>query len=80
MSQHGTLGVQVRKLVDSAIAWPDHAMVVLHSDGITSRWNIDGARGILQQDPTLIAGWLLRGGLRGRDDATVVVDQAAPEQ
>jgi len=80
MSQHGTLGVQVRKLVDASYPWPDHAMVVLHSDGITSRWNIDGARGILQQDPTLIAGWLLRSGLRGRDDATVVVIKRAREQ
>ncbi|MET0542946.1 MAG: SpoIIE family protein phosphatase, partial [Variovorax sp.] len=80
MSQHGTLGVQVRKLVDASYPWPDHAMVVLHSDGITSRWNIDGARGILAQDPTLIAGWLLRSGLRGRDDATVVVIKRAREQ
>ncbi|WP_218509377.1 ATP-binding SpoIIE family protein phosphatase [Variovorax sp. dw_308] len=77
MSQHGTLGVQIRKLADTSYPWPEHAMVVLHSDGINSRWNIDGALGILQQDPTLIAGWLLRSGLRGRDDATVVVIKRA---
>ncbi|MEJ8858147.1 ATP-binding SpoIIE family protein phosphatase [Variovorax robiniae] len=80
LSQHGTLGVQIRKLSDASYPWPDHAMVVLHSDGITSRWNIDGARGVLQQDPVLIAGWLLRNNLRGRDDATVVVIKRAREQ
>ncbi|MEJ8826099.1 ATP-binding SpoIIE family protein phosphatase [Variovorax humicola] len=80
MSQNGTLGVQVRKLADTPYAWPAHAIVVLHSDGITTRWNFDDAKGVLQQDPVLIAAWLLRGNRRGRDDATVVVVRRAWEQ
>ena len=40
MSQHGTLGVQIRKLQDVRYAWPDHSIVVLHSDGLATRWNL----------------------------------------
>lgn len=73
MSQHGTLGVQIRKLQDVSSAWPDHAIVVLHSDGLMTRWSLQGVGGLLQCDPAVIAGWLLRDFTRGHDDVTVVV-------
>ena len=73
MSQHGTLGVQIRKLQDVTTAWPDHSIVVLHSDGLATRWNLKDVGGLLQCDPAVIAGWLLRDHTRGRDDVTVVV-------
>ncbi|HEX4510137.1 MAG TPA: ATP-binding SpoIIE family protein phosphatase [Burkholderiaceae bacterium] len=72
-SQNGTLGLQIRKLHDMAYEWPEHALVILHSDGVTTRWSFDDAPGLLQCDPAVIAGWLLREHARGRDDATVVV-------
>jgi len=73
MSQHGTLGVQVRKLQDVSYAWPDHSIVVLHSDGLITRWNLKEVGGLLQCDPAVIAGWLVRDYTRGHDDVTVVV-------
>ncbi len=73
MSQHGTLGVQIRKLQDVTTAWPDHSIVVLHSDGLATRWNLKDVGGLLQCDPAVIAGWLLRDHTRGHDDVTVVV-------
>ena len=73
MSQHGTVGVQIRKLQDMSYAWADHSIVVLHSDGLTTRWNLKDAGGLLQCDPAVVAGWLLREHTRGRDDVTVVV-------
>ena len=73
MSQHGTLGVQIRKLQDVTTPWPDHALVVLHSDGLITRWNLKDVGGLLQCDPAVIAGWLLRDYTRGHDDVTVVV-------
>lgn len=76
--QHGTLGVQVRRLQDMRYEWPDHAVLVLHSDGIQSRWKLDDVPGLLQAGPTCLAAWILRDHLRGRDDATVVV--AAPRR
>ena len=73
MSQHGTLGVQIRRLQDVSYPWPDHTIVVLHSDGLLTRWNLKDAGGLLQCDPAVIAGWLLREYTRGHDDVTVVV-------
>ncbi|CAG1018342.1 Serine/threonine-protein kinase RsbT [Burkholderiaceae bacterium] len=73
LSQHGTVGLQIRRLQDVRHAWADHAVLVLHSDGIVSRWSVPHAAGLLQCDPAVIAGWLIRDHLRGRDDATVVV-------
>ena len=73
MSQHGTLGAQIRRLQDVRYDWPDHSLLVLHSDGLVTRWNLQDAGGLLQCDPAVIAGWLLRDHTRGHDDVTVVV-------
>ena len=73
LSQHGTLGVQIRSLSDQACPWPPHACVVLHSDGLGTRWQLGPDAALLQCDPGVIAAWLWRDHVRGRDDATVVV-------
>ena len=73
MSQHGTLGVQIRRLQDVHYPWPDHSLLVLHSDGLLTRWNLKEVGGLLQCDPAVVAGWLLRDYTRGHDDVTVVV-------
>lgn len=73
LSQHGTLGLQIRRLQDVVYDWPAHAVLVLHSDGIVTRWSLEDTPGLLQADPAVIAGWILRDHLRGKDDATVVV-------
>ena len=73
MSQLGTLGVQIRRLQDVNYAWPDHSIVVMHSDGLLTRWNLKDVGGLLQCDPAVIAGWLVREATRGHDDVTVVV-------
>lgn len=73
MSQHGTVGMQIRKLQDVPYEWPPHAVVVLHSDGFTTRWNLGDAADVLQHHPALVAAWIARDQVRGRDDATLVV-------
>ena len=72
-SQLGTVGVQIPRLKDTQCEWPAHAVFVLHSDGLTTRWSLGAALGILQHHPTVIAAWLIRDHCRGPDDATVVV-------
>lgn len=72
-SQHGTVGVQIPRLQDMQCEWHAHAVFVLHSDGLTTRWSLGAALGILQHHPTVIAAWLIKDHCRGRDDATVVV-------
>jgi anti-sigma regulatory factor (Ser/Thr protein kinase) len=73
MSQHGTAGVQARRAQEVAYEWPAHAVVVLHSDGFLTRWTLNEARGVLRHHPAVIAGWIARENIRGRDDATIVV-------
>lgn len=73
LCQPGTLGVQIRRLQDAVHDWPEHAILIMHSDGIVTRWNLADEPGLLQCDPLLIAAWILRDHCRGRDDATVVV-------
>lgn len=73
ITQHGTAGMQIRKPDITSLALPAHALVVLHSDGIETRWTVERIRPLLQRDPTLVAAVLLRDHTRHRDDATVVV-------
>lgn len=73
LSQHGTIGVQIRRVEEIVADWPPHAAVVLHSDGIEGRWKPELIHPLLTHDPALIAAVLVRDHFRGRDDATVVV-------
>lgn len=73
MSQHGTVGLQMRRVQAMACTWGGHALAVLHSDGIATRWSLAGAPGLLQASAIVVAAWILHHHLRGRDDATVVV-------
>ena len=73
LSQSGTVGIRIREPEALEYAWPDHAILVLFSDGLQSRWTLANAIGVLQCDPTVIAAWLVREHLRGPDDCTVVV-------
>jgi anti-sigma regulatory factor (Ser/Thr protein kinase) len=55
---------------------PD-AVVVLHSDGLTDRWDLARYPGLLRRGPLVIAGTLLRDAGVRRDDAGVLVVRAA---
>jgi anti-sigma regulatory factor (Ser/Thr protein kinase) len=73
LTQSGTAGMQIRRPEVNTMALPDHTLVILHSDGIETRWTADRLRPLLQRDPTLVAAVLLRDHTRHRDDATIVV-------
>ena len=73
LGQHGTVGVQMRSVQELDVPWPAHAVLVVHSDGIESRWQPQLLAPALAHDPAVAAALLLRDHCRGRDDATVVV-------
>jgi hypothetical protein len=73
VTQHGTAGLQIRQPEETASALPPHALVIVHSDGIDTRWRADRILPVLKKDPALVAAILLRDHTRHRDDATVVV-------
>lgn len=72
VSLNGTAGVEVRKISEFTYPWPEDAVLVLHSDGLSSRWNIDHYPGLVSRHPTVIAGVLYRDHDRGHDDVTVL--------
>ena len=72
-SQNGTVGLQLRKVQPFDYEWPPRGLLVMHSDGISNRWQLDTYPGLAQRHPAIVAGVLWRDFGRGRDDATIVV-------
>lgn len=53
--------------------WSDGSWLIMHTDGISERWNAQELSGALDRDPAIVAGWLLGRHVRRRDDACVLV-------
>jgi hypothetical protein len=72
-SHPGIVGAQFRKA--HAFDYPHVAgkLLVMHSDGLQSRWRLGDYPGLWQRHPAVIAALLHRDYCRGRDDATVLV-------
>jgi anti-sigma regulatory factor (Ser/Thr protein kinase) len=75
-SQNGTLGLHMRKTQQLDYEWPERALLIMHSDGVSNRWSLDAYEGLISRHPAVVAAVLLRDFGRGRDDATVVVVRA----
>jgi anti-sigma regulatory factor (Ser/Thr protein kinase) len=73
VSHHGTAGHVARRIEEFTYPWRRGALLVLHSDGLTSHWSLDRYPGLAGRDPTLIAAVLYRDFRRTRDDTSVVV-------
>ena len=73
VSYNGIVGHEYRKLSEFSHPWKPGSVLLLHSDGIGTQWDLTRYPGILARDPSLIAGVLYRDYTRGRDDATIVV-------
>lgn len=73
VSHAGTLGHVMRRVQEFAFDFPTGALLILHSDGLTTRWSSADYPGLLTRHAGLIAGVLYRDHERGRDDVTVVV-------
>jgi anti-sigma regulatory factor (Ser/Thr protein kinase) len=77
VSHNGTLGVATSRIQEFKSEWPSDGVLVVHSDGLHSRWDLTSYAGLLARHPAMIGGALLRDFRRQRDDATVVVVKAA---
>ena len=76
VSHPGTLGHQARTFRDYSYPWDDDSVLVMHSDGLATHWNVDGLNGLLRRHPAVVAAVLYREFSRGRDDVTVLVARA----
>jgi anti-sigma regulatory factor (Ser/Thr protein kinase) len=75
VSMSGTAGHSVAKFQQFSYPWEQNSMLIMHSDGLMTRWNIDQYPGLASRHPALIAAVLYRDFVRGRDDATVLVSR-----
>jgi anti-sigma regulatory factor (Ser/Thr protein kinase) len=73
VSLPGIVGQQKRDSREFAYPMPPGSLVVLHSDGLTDRWNLDDYPGLAEHTPIVIAATLLRDAGKRRDDAAVLV-------
>ncbi|GAA3811855.1 ATP-binding protein [Sphaerisporangium flaviroseum] len=78
ISVPGIAGHKARTFREFEYELPQHAVVVLHSDGLTERWSLAAYPGLLRHTAHVIAGTLLRDRAVHRDDACVLTvrDQA----
>jgi anti-sigma regulatory factor (Ser/Thr protein kinase) len=74
VSMNGTAGMEGGRTVfrEFSYPWPEDAVLVLHSDGVASHWDLGDYPGLAGRGPSLIAGVLFRDCCRGNDDATVM--------
>ena len=74
---NGKAGIAVVNLRDGwEVDWNADSLLVMHSDGLATRWQLDKYPGLAMRHPALIAGVLYRDFSRGRDDVTVLVASA----
>jgi len=77
VSHNGTLGHVMARVQEFKVEWPKDGILIMHSDGLQSRWDLSRYPGLLARQPALIAGVLLRDFRRERDDASVLVVKGA---
>ena len=73
VSHNGTAGINTPQIEETTYPWPEDGLLVMHSDGLATRWSLDDYLGLRGRDPALIAGVLFRDHNRERDDSTVAV-------
>lgn len=73
VSMNGTAGHSVGKIQQFSYPWEAGSVLIMHSDGLGARWNVEQYPGLLSRHPGLLAGVLFRDFCRRRDDATILV-------
>jgi anti-sigma regulatory factor (Ser/Thr protein kinase) len=76
VSHNGTLGHILARIQEFKVEWPRRAVLIMHSDGLQTRWDLSKYPGLLARRPAVIAGVLFRDFRRQRDDASVLVAKA----
>jgi len=74
VSHNGTLGLHQRPAKQLEYSVDPGALLIMHSDGVSARWDLKQHPDLVRAHPAIIAAALDRDhGRGGRDDATVVV-------
>ncbi len=73
ISHNGIVGTNMLKTQEFAHAWQEDALVIMHSDGIGTKWALENYPALERCHSAVIAAVIHRDFTRGRDDATIVV-------
>jgi anti-sigma regulatory factor (Ser/Thr protein kinase) len=76
VSLPGIVGHQVREMREFTYVLPAGGLLVLHSDGLSDRWDAADYPGLTDHSPAVIALTLLRDAAKRRDDAAIIVARA----
>lgn len=79
-SHNGIVGHQMQRVQEFSFPWNADSILVMHSDGLKSSWDLKPYPGIWNKHPGLIAGMLYRDFSRERDDVTVLVAKNRSEE
>jgi hypothetical protein len=74
----GIVGHKLRPVQDLVYEVEPDAWVVMHSDGLTEKWDLDRYPGLLSCSPLVVAATVMRDAAVRRDDASVLVCPGAP--
>ena len=77
VSHNGTLGMVTSRIQEFRTPWTRDSVLILHSDGLHSKWDLLSYAGLAARHPAIIGATLLRDFRRHRDDASIVVVKAA---
>jgi len=72
-SQPGIVGHNLPRVRETSFDVSETQAVVLHSDGLTEKWDLSMLPGVIRQGPAVLAATLMRDAGVRRDDASVVV-------
>lgn len=71
-SHPGIVGMQARRIRPFEFSPAHGRLLILHSDGLQSRWNLPDYPGLTTRHPAVVTALLHRDFSRGRDDTTVL--------
>lgn len=77
VSVNGTMGHTAGRFHLFNYDFPPNALIIMHSDGLQTRWSLKDYPGIARHDGSIISTALYRDFTRGRDDSTVVTIRRA---
>jgi anti-sigma regulatory factor (Ser/Thr protein kinase) len=77
-SMPGIVGHQMRQVRQFEYGLEPDSIVVMHSDGLHSRWDLAASPGLVRRSAGLIAAALLRDAASKPDDASILVLRRAP--
>ncbi|MBC8342730.1 MAG: ATP-binding protein [Bacteroidetes bacterium] len=73
VSLNGTLGSRIGKIRSFEYPWVPGSVLIMSSDGISNRWNMEDFPSLIKKHPALIAYVIYHNHCRTNDDASIMI-------